>query len=671
MSIAPSQISTTTTHLLLRRNTSAAPDEDEDGPSDSHRALLPSSSTAPLLPPSAVRQRSDSVPRLLEQSGHGAHPLGNAVDTQPYAPPAPPSHKRKQSDIPGDVEISPSAFRTSLNLEKIEQGWNDDDDDDSIVYTGVGNTAGLVGGKIRVRWMALTIMTFLALYTTSRRRHAPSYNIRAHEEEAQGYESVGEPIEARIKYNSIEYYSDLSRMGPLLSTGPNAVDYPDRNNIEGMYTYENVCVTKNVDFPKPPFSDTSMRGLIRFTDKKDILKNDRRCVPCRAEEITEQQGTTSGGAVAKTSSVGHPCGMKGLHEMYASSVSDWNTCINTKENHSIMIRTKQSQSPSHVTNVHFFERPTFLLQFTANDRERSLFDTLFSYLPYWHAFRSSQSYPFDGILSHSVEGCLSHSRNWLCEILHHISAFGSAKEILWEQSPDTLYCFRSLYINAMGYQRSLSSGQLNKPLMDEFRDELFRSLALPRPRDMNEIRKKDAKLGMTRPFRIALHANAQHSINVWTGMEDHVVRARGMTKYHGVEFTTIDSFDELTVAEQARALNLADAVIMSTGEHMANAIFATDDTAFVELGCEGFSSIANPRFIGFVVGTHKSVKDCDAIDGNTGMDEKVACVKCVRDEMGSSFSISEDLFHSIVDELIKSHQEKIAFMRDSRSLFEE
>ena len=252
-----------------------------------------------------------------------------------------------------------------------------------------------------------------------------------------------------------------------------------------------------------------------------------------------------------------------------------------------------------------------------------------------------------------------------------MSAFGSAKEILWEQSPDTLYCFRSLYVNTMGYQRSLSGGQLTKPMMDEFRDELFRSFALPRPRDMNEIRKKDAKLGMTRPLKIALYANAQHSTNVWTGMEDLVVKSRGMTKYHGVEFTTVDSFDELTGAEQARTFNLADAVIMSTGEHMANAIFATDDTAFVELGCGGFSSIANQRFIGFLVGTHRSVKDCDAAEGNSGIDDKLPCVQCVRDGMGSSFSITEDVFHALVDELVKSHQEKIAFMRDSRRLPQE
>jgi hypothetical protein len=352
--------------------------------------------------------------------------------------------------------------------------------------------------------------------------------------------------------------------------------------------------------------------------------------------------------------------MKGLHEMYASSVPDWNNCIQNKDNHALMIRTKQSQSPSHVTNVHFFDRPTYLLQFTANDRESSLFDTLFSYLPHWHTFRTT-SYPFDGILSHSVEGCLSHSRNWLCEILHHMTAFGIAQEILWEQSPDTLYCFRSLYVSEMGYHRSLEGGAVTKSLLDEFRDELFRSMALPRPRDMSEMRKKDAELGMTRPFKIAFFANAYHSTNVWNGMEELVIQARGMTKYHGVEFIAIESLEDLTVAEQARAFNLADAVVMATGEHMANAIFVTDDTAFVELGCESFSSIDNKHFMGFVLGSHKSVKDCD--NGN----EEV-CIKCVRDEMGSTFSITEEAFFSIVDELVKSHQEKIAFMRDSRRL---
>lgn len=597
-----------------------------------------------------MRQRSDSIPRLLEpHTGNSPAPTPHIQDTQEYAPPTAPSHKRKQSDIPTDLPISPSAFRSSLDLEIYNE-----EDDDSIVYSGPvddNNNYTFIDKvrNVKIRWLGIGFVILLSLLGT-RRKSSRATPIPS-SEELEGYESVGDPIEAHVKYNSIEYYADLNRVGNMISIGP--TNYGE-SHAGGLYNYENVCVTNNVDYPKKPFQDTSMRGLVRFTNDKQMLKNKKRCVPCTVEETIELQSNSG-----TSTTVGHSCGMKGLHEMYASSVIDWNECINDKENRGLMIRSRQSQTPSHVTNVHFFERPTYLLQFTANDRESSLFDTLFSYLPHWHQYRSNDKFPFDGVLSHSVEGCLSHSRNWLCELLHHMSAFGSAKEILWEQSPDTLYCFRSLQVNRLGYQRSLNGGQITKGMMDELRDVLFRSMALPRPRDMQEIRQKDAKLGMTRSFKIAMYANLNHGLNVWNNMHELVAKAKGMTKYHGVEFSVVEDFNELTVAEQARAFNLADAVIMSTGEHMANAIFVTDDTMFVELGCGGFSSIDNAHFMSFVLGTHQSVKGCD------GANEEV-CVQCSREGLNSSFIIAEDAFHSLVDGILKAHQEKVAIMRDSR-----
>ena len=654
------------------------------------------SNPSTLLPPpaSVVRQRSDSIPRLSQQQQLQLSE-NNISTSEEYIPPAAPSHKRKQSDIPISLSISPqssSVFRSSLDLDIYEDEYNnnDNDDNDSIVYSGPVIEESWISWilqrvkKVKIRWLGLGIMILVFMGgggRRRRRRNGKEYdhdtNTNENEQQPDGYESVGDPIEARVKYNSIEYYSDLNRMGHLISSGPTAVTYPSDHDAKGgtsgaggMYMYEDVCVTNNVDYPKKPLEDTSLRGLIRFTDDKRILKNERRCVPCTAEETDElllQSTTTATTAGSKSSSiVGHACGMKGLHEMYASSVMDWNECIDNTENRGLMIRSKQTQSPSHVTNVHFFDRPTFLLQFTANNRESSLFDTLFSYLPHWHHYRSINEYPFDAILSHSVEGCLSHSRNWLCEILHHMSAFGSAKEVIWEETPHTLYCFRHLQVNRMGYQRSLSGvGQITKTMMDDFRDVLFRSMALPRPRDMNEIRVKDAKLGIARPFKIVMYAgNSNHGTNVWENMKELVVEARGMTRYHGVEFTVVDDLDELTVAEQARGFNMADAVIMSTGEHMANAIFATDDTVFVELGCGGFSSIENKHFMGFVLGTHQSVKECTSGDGNSHIMEE-ACVQCVREGLNSSFSIVEDAFHGVVDGILKAHQDKVAIMRDS------
>ena len=122
----------------------------------------------------------------------------------------------------------------------------------------------------------------------------------------------------------------------------------------------------------------------------------------------------------------------------------------------------------------------------------------------------------------------------------------------------------------------------------------------------------------------------------------------------GRRFRRID----LAVAEQARAFNLADAVVASTGEHMANAIFVADNMAFVELGCGGFSSVRNERFMGFVLGMHRSVKEC--VDGS----ESEGSEACMRGGLESSFTIGEEVFFGIVDELVECHREKIAFMRD-------
>ncbi|EED91179.1 predicted protein [Thalassiosira pseudonana CCMP1335] len=642
-----------TQHVLLRRNTSDAPDNDLE-----NDLLLSNTSTHALQQP--IRNRSDSIP---------------CVDHEETVQPT-PSHKRKQSDT-GDladlqIQLSPSAFRSSLNLERIEQGDDDDEDDDSIVFSFDNNRSSSQQGRLfssypmtkGARLVAAVVVLLVAFMTirSSRKGRSDDGNMETPSDskynDGGNEEIIGEPMEAQIpKYNWIEFYDDVSRIPDVQSSGPFRVDA----NIGGLHLYENVCVTNNVDAPKAPYFDTSMRGLVYFTNDKAMQKNSKRCVPCKAEDIDERWGSGSSGSGEASNSVKHQCGMKGLHTMYASSVTDWNQCTASNDNHQMMIRTKQNQSPANAKHVHFFEKPTFLLQFQANDRESSLFDTLFTYLPHWHKFRE-EAFPFQSVISHSVEGCLSHSRNWFCEIAHHLGAFGRAKEIMWEQTESTLYCFQSLYYNQLSYQRTLShDGLITKSIMDDFRDELFRSFALPRPRDMSEIRKKDAKLGMTRAFKIALYANANGRKDVWKGLESLVSSSQAMTKYHGVEFTLIDNLDNLTVAEQARAFNLADAIIMASGEHLANSIFTTDDTAFVELGCETTSLIDNSHFMGFILGTHTSVGQCQE-----GHSAEEVCVTCSGiGGLESSFSMTGVAFHELIDDLMKSHQDKVAFMRDS------
>jgi capsular polysaccharide biosynthesis protein len=181
-------------------------------------------------------------------------------------------------------------------------------------------------------------------------------------------------------------------------------------------------------------------------------------------------------------------------------------------------------------------------------------------------------------------------------------------------------------------------------------------LALPSPRDPTEIWKKDLKVGIKRPINIALYGNGNSE---WSNLQTLVNITRREKTYHIVEFNVVEDFDELTVAEQATVFNLADAVVMASGDHLSNAIFSPDDTYFAEVGCSPKSLIGNPHFMSLIAGTYRHVSKCP--DNQPSPGDKV-CVSC---DSATDFSMTEKNFRALLDDIILKHEQKVSFMSDS------
>lgn len=524
-------------------------------------------------------------------------------------------------------------------------------------------------------------------------------------------EIVGTPMEHHIhEYNKIRFYDSPSKMLPIVSKGP--IQYNEK--IGGLYLFENVCLTNNIDALRyKPNPETTLRGLIYFKDPENdqdgIMKNEKRCVPCSNHDAMQDDWYDTTTVHSDEKVVKHKCGMEGLHTMFASSVNDWTTCIQQPANMELMQKLQQTQSPTNVSTIHFFQEPTFLLQFNQFDMEQSLFEMLLTYLPHWDnwlngndvddAFVEDESeenssgntkgFPFDSVISHSLQGCLSHSHNWFCEILHQMYAFGEAKEIPWESDDNTLYCYRELFYNQVGYQRNLNhEGLITKENFGEMREMLFRKFALPRRRTVEDrlAEKEYEKIhggggntnknddGHEDDTKIIFYDNKLSDQTVWNQMEVLISKARELEKYSHIKFVTVKDqvFVDLPVAQQARLFNQADAVIMAHGQHMGNAIFAVDGTSFVEVGCKVQSLIGQPKFMDLMDGKYRAVERCGSAiktsgstggDGDDEVDEGEGggrylsddvCVVCKGGEDDSNFTMTPAAFEKLIDDVVAS-----------------
>ena len=573
-------------------------------------------------------------------------------------------HKRKQSGIPVEVaELAMGASKESP-LEIIPDEEDGFESDRRQSFSRAQSTSMPDFGELfeeesrsfkyatSVKYLStrnlliLASITAVAMFVTI---HTPSQQDPADvsrpveadapiEDGVSHFEGVGGPLEFFTEVDRVRYYKSPDKMKEMKSEGPRPAD----RELGGMHIFRNVCLTNNLDairYENNP--TTALRGLVYFSREQE--DNPQRCVPCSNSENMDSWD----GSYADEKIVNHKCGMNGLHTMYATSAGDWSNCIMEDENKKLMKTLGQTQTPLNVTSVHFFQAPTFLLQFNAFDMESALFDMLFTYLPYWKKYEK-QEFPFTSLISHSVKGCVSHSHHPFCELLHQMAAFWEVQDLTWESDENTLYCYKTLYYNQLGYNRNLENeGHVTKETFGGLREVLFNRFGLPRRRTV-EAREKDAKIEGQDLLgtKIILYDKKAKDETLWIDMEELVAQAKALEKYQDVTFVTLKEFDDLSVAQQARTFNEADAVVMVHGQHMANAIYAVDGTSFVGMGCSEITPlIGNPRFMDLMDGSYKYVSKCEG----TGEDESIACLVCQNDDQ---FLITLPAFERIIDEVI-------------------
>ena len=165
--------------------------------------------------------------------------------------------------------------------------------------------------------------------------------------------------------------------------------------------------------------------------------------------------------------------------MFATDVSDFAECYSQHSTQEQLNVWEQRYNPPDAVNaVHYYEEPMIHLSFSDNIGH-AFFDHLLTYLPYWHSFRRSGSFPFQSVTSLSYPGCLSSNRGWYCEVLRAMDAFGGAIEVYppsisKDDHNTTLYCYKKVYVNHLALQRTLRyDEQIPKSIMDEFRDLLL------------------------------------------------------------------------------------------------------------------------------------------------------------------------------------------------------
>jgi hypothetical protein len=641
---------------------------------------------AALRRTSSLRERSFSTDRLSDKSpSNRASPVTIPVSDDEYGDfdLNMSSHKRKQSGVPLEVAEAWIARSGSKDSDEEEGSgrpplarnvsfsdaaayvlgkststpprMSSAEFDDLVDQENDGNgfrayynsSTKLLSTRNILILTFITVMAFLFnLFHVSSLSKTPDIS-RPVEDDAQNkdgeehFEGVGTPLEFYTEVNKVRYYKSPDKMEEMYSEGPTPAD----RDFGGLHVFQNVCLTRNIDavrYEKNP--TTALRGLIYFSeDQKENLK---RCVPCSNDQTMDSWD----GSYADEKFVKHKCGMTGLHTMYATSAGDWSNCIMKEENFQLMKEFRQTQIPTDVTTVHFFQAPTFLLQFNALDLESALFDMLMTYIPFMKKYHSRGEFPFESLISHSVQGCLSHSHHPFCELLHQLAAFGSTQEIPWEADEKTLYCYKTLYYNQVGYNKYLEhEGHVTKETFGGLRDNLFIKFGLPRKRTV-EDRAQDAKvegqdlLGT----KIIFYDKKSKEQTHWTDMEDVIAQAKLLEKYEDITFVTVKDFEDLSVAQQARMFNEADAIVMVHGQHMANAIYAVDRTSFVGVGCSGtVPLIGNPRFVDLMGSSYKYVTKC--IKGDE--DESEACIVCQDDE---HFTMSLKAFENIVDGVMSS-----------------
>ncbi|EED88188.1 predicted protein [Thalassiosira pseudonana CCMP1335] len=427
-------------------------------------------------------------------------------------------------------------------------------------------------------------------------------------------------------------YDDVRDVPRMTSTGPIEAN----DGIGGLYHFTDVCLTKH------HLLNENLQGVIYFQpDNDELLANELRCVPCSAP-LNHGGGWDGEGRDEKA--VRHKCGFTTAHAM--------------------LDRWGQHQIPSRAEVVHWYEEPIISLNFRPNIGH-ALFDYMLAYLPHWYAFRTNNNMPFAGVISHVFQGCLSDSHDWFCTILRAMEAFGNAQELPREPNNTTLYCYKSLYLVHVAYQRTIShEGLLTESVFVAFRDIMFTSFKLKRARDYHLIRTTEANgnaaaSSIKEPTKLLFYAHEPSGRRVWNGMHDLIDKFKDEPKYKAVEFNTVYDFGVFSTAEQAALFNEADAHIMTHGAQMANSIFAVDDTVYIELGCSIPTYLANPKFLSLIKAQYQSVVKCG--DGNDDI-----CLQCDgNDDTYGNFTMTESSFVLMLDKALHTLEQNESKRKES------
>lgn len=338
-------------------------------------------------------------------------------------------------------------------------------------------------------------------------------------------------------------YDNITAMPNMISSGPFLVN----NDIPGLYEFNNVCLTKQLSekcHEAVNHCEGDIQGIIYFTPNDDtMMSNPLRCVTCSAPLMHGWNDTTG----RDGEEVGHRCGFTSTHVMYASDVADWNQCRLQPDAQRLTNLWEQEQVPKYVESIRYYNEPILSLNFKADNIGHSLFDHLLMYLPLWQRFKDT-TYPFKGIQSHSIQGCLSDTNNdWYCAILRSMNAFGDDTKELPPTSNTTLTCYKSLFVTELAIQRGLKHGVLTKELFDELRDILFHSFNLDRGRNYH-YDKQDEEDKHT---KLLFYAHKPSGLRVFEGMDELVNTLSKQSKYQGVDFQMIDDFGSYSIIEQA------------------------------------------------------------------------------------------------------------------------
>jgi hypothetical protein len=436
-------------------------------------------------------------------------------------------------------------------------------------------------------------------------------------------------------------YNNTRDVPTMISSGPRIVN---QQIAGGLYEFNNVCLTKH-------YTSSYLRGLVYFApDEEELMNNELRCAPCSAP-LNHPGGWNGTGRDEKN--VKHKCGFECIHASYASSVDDWSDCMGQEVVQRKLKVWGQEQIPARAHTVHYYKDPVYLLNFRPENIGHSLFDTMLVWLPHWDYYRTRHNniFPFKGLLSDSLEGCLTTNDSfWFCEILRAVEAFGmNPIELPPKPNNTTLYCYESLYISHLAAQRQMRYPQwLPKRVFDSFRDVLFEEFKLPRSRSYkigNNIQEGSASQNANSTKRILFYAHEPSGRRVWNGMNDLIHNAKGQPKYSNLQFDIIHDFN-IPITEQAKLFNAADAHVMVHGAQMANSIFSVDGTFFVEIGCRIPVFIGNQGFLNLIDGNYMSVQQCLG-------KSNVPCLVCEGNDLTyGNFTMTSDSFERLMDQVV-------------------